>query len=135
MKHLSVTMIISMSVLLEVPFTLLPRGGRSRVMLNGSLVNMHGGPNAALVHAVGRGYQWREQLLSGQSTSVKEFAQEQGVTPRYFMRLLRVSFLAPDILEAILNGTQPADMTLERFRNAIPLDWSTQRQIFGFLSR
>ena len=119
----------------EVPFTFVPRGGNSRIMLNGSSVKMHHEPNPSLIQAVVRGYQWREQLRSGQHISLKEFAQGQGVTPRYLMRLLRVSFLAPDIIEAILNGRQPADMTLERFRGAIPLDWSTQRQLFGFPSR
>jgi hypothetical protein len=104
-------------------------------MLNGAPVQSPGEPNAALIHAVVRGYQWREQLLKGPERSLKDFAKEQGVTPRYLMRLLRVSFLAPDILEAIVGGTQPGTMTLERFRRAIPLEWKQQRQLFGFPSR
>jgi DNA invertase Pin-like site-specific DNA recombinase len=120
---------------LEVPFTLVPRGGRSRMMLNGAPVQTNGEPNAVLIQAVVRGYQWREQLLRGTECSLKDFAKEQGVTPRYLMRLLRVSFLAPDILEAIVGGTQPATMTLERFRRPIPLEWWQQRQLFGFPSR
>ena len=104
-------------------------------MRNGAPVTSPGEPNAILIQAVVRGYQWREQLLRGKERSLKDFAKEQGVTPRYLMRLLRVSFLAPDIIEAIVGGTQPATMTLERFRRAIPLEWRQQRQLFGFPSR
>jgi site-specific DNA recombinase len=118
----------------EVPFTLVPRGGTSRVLFNGVPVTHPSEPNAVLIQAVVRGYQWREQLLRGPECTLKDFAQEQGVTPRYLMRLLRVSFLAPDILEAIVGGTQPATMTLERFRRPIPLEWCQQRQLFGFPS-
>jgi hypothetical protein len=120
---------------IEVPFTLVPRGGNSRVLFNGVPGKHPSEPNAVLIQAVVHGYQWREQLLRGPERTLKDFAQEQGVTPRYLMRLLRVSFLAPDILEAMVGGTQPATMTLERFRRPIPLEWWQQRQLFGFPSR
>jgi hypothetical protein len=48
------------------------------------------------------------------------------------MRVLRLSFLAPDLIEAILNGWQPPELTLERFRRPIPLEWARQRQYFSF---
>ncbi|MDT7040794.1 recombinase family protein [Candidatus Nitronereus thalassa] len=120
---------------LEVPFTLVPRGGKHHILVNGSGDGVNAKPNAVLVRAVVRGYHWREQLLTGSNISLKQFAKEQAVKARYMMRLLRVSFLAPDIIEAILNGTQPVTMTLERFRRPIPLDWATQRQLFGFPPR
>ena len=87
------------------------------------------------MNAVIQGYQWREQLLNGQVTSIKALA-EAGRVP-YFLfdaSSFGLDFLAPDMMEAILNGTQPADMTLERFRRPIPLEWSKQRQVFGFAS-
>jgi hypothetical protein len=48
------------------------------------------------------------------------------------MRVLRLSFLAPDVIDAILNGWQPRGFTLEPFRRPIPLEWAAQRKFFGF---
>ena len=91
-------------------------------------------PNPTLVNAVIQGYQWREHLLNGRIASIKALARQEGIYTSYLMRVVRVGFLAPDIMEAILTGTQPADMTLEQFRRPIPLEWSKQRTLFGFAS-
>ena len=120
---------------IEVPFTLVPRGGKSRILVNGTADETRSEPNAVLIQAVVRGCQWRQHLLTGPETSLKALAIRQGVRPSYLMRFLRVGFLAPDILEGIVNGTQPQTMTLERFRRPIPLDWAQQRQLFGFPPR
>jgi hypothetical protein len=58
-------------------------------------------------------------------------AREAGVTTSYFRRLVRYAFLAPDITEAILAGTQSVRITVESLRKPIPLDWSEQRRLFG----
>jgi site-specific DNA recombinase len=55
------------------------------------------------------------------------------VNPRYVVRLLRMAFLAPDIIEAILEGRQSAAVTIEIFRKAFPFDWSQQRLLLGFV--
>jgi len=103
-------------------------------MVNGALTRLSGKPNSVLVKAVIQGYQWREQLLTGPVDSIKDLARKNGMTTSYVMRVVRVGFLAADIMEAIFNGTQPADMTLERFRRPIPLEWPKQRQLFGFVA-
>jgi hypothetical protein len=87
----------------------------------------------ALIRAVVLGYRWRTQLLSGQAGSVAELARKAGVNPRYVVRMVRMGLLAPDIIEAILEGRQTAALTLERFRQPIPLDWSEQRLVLGFV--
>ena len=51
------------------------------------------------------------------------------------MRLVRYAFLAPDITEAILAGTQSARITVESLREPIPLAWSEQRRLFGLTDR
>jgi hypothetical protein len=71
-------------------------------------------------------------MLEGHVLTIKALAQREGLTRRYVMRVLRLSFLAPDIIEAILQGRQPAHFTLESFRRPIPLEWAAQRQYFGF---
>ena len=85
----------------------------------------------ALIKGVVRGYQWRGQLLSGEAGSVAELASQAGVNARYVVRTVRMGFLAPDIIEAILEGRQTAALTFEIFRQPIPLDWAAQRLMLG----
>ena len=87
---------------------------------------------SALVKAVARGYAWRQQLLNGSAHSIAEIAQTEGVTRRYVARLLRLGFLAPDIIAAILSNRLPARITVDRLRGPIPFDWNEQRRLFGF---
>ena len=87
----------------------------------------------ALIKGVVRGYQWRSQLLSGEVGSVAELARKAGVNSRYVVRTVRMGFLAPDIIEAILEGRQTAAVTFEIFRQPIPLQWSEQRLMLGFV--
>ncbi|MCH8998147.1 MAG: hypothetical protein IID48_07745 [Proteobacteria bacterium] len=54
------------------------------------------------------------------------------MTERYVSRILRLAFLAPDIVEAILDGYQPIDLELERLLKGIPVSWDEQRRVFGF---
>src|SRR5271155_1485931 len=87
----------------------------------------------ALIKGVVRGYQWRSQLLGGEVRSVAELARKTGVNSRYVVRTVRMGFLAPDIIEAILAGRQTAAVTFEIFRQPIPLDWAAQRLMLGFV--
>jgi hypothetical protein len=119
-------------LVIEVPFSLPSRGNQWPMEEPPSLVGEQGRPNQVLVKAVVRGFFWRDQLVTGQVRSLNELAKQQGVNRRYMMRLIRLTFLAPDIIQAILQGTQPGDLTLERFRQAIPLEWPMQRRRFGF---
>ena len=80
-----------------------------------------------------RGYQWRGQLLSGEVGSVAELASQAGVNARYVVRTVRMGFLAPDIIAAILESRQTAALTFEIFRQPIPLDWAAQRLMLGFV--
>jgi hypothetical protein len=85
-------------------------------------------PNAALIKAVVRAHVWYERLLSGEATSLRAIAREHGVMPRYVRRILRCAFLAPDLVEAILQGWQPPELTLNRLCKNMPLDWAAQRE-------
>ncbi|MET0165527.1 MAG: hypothetical protein ABW318_11050 [Vicinamibacterales bacterium] len=64
-------------------------------------------PDESLIKAVARGYSWYERLVSGEVDSLWAIAKELRVTERYVSRILRCAFLAPDIVEAILEGRQP----------------------------
>jgi len=84
------------------------------------------------VAALVRAFQWKEDLVAGRVLTVKALAQREELDRCYVRRILRLSFLAPDLIEAILNGWQPPELTVERFRRPIPLEWTVQRKYFGF---
>ena len=88
-------------------------------------------PNPALIKAVARASVWAEQLLKGEVTSLQALARVNRLDTRYVGRLLRCAFLAPDLVEAILQGRQPPDLTLGRMLDDMPLDWAEQHQAFG----
>jgi hypothetical protein len=91
--------------------------------------------NAALIKATARAHVWKEKLLSGDAASIRVLAQEESLPERYVSRILRLAFLAPDIVEAILDGHQPPDLDLDRLLKGVPLSWDQQRRVLGFAAR
>jgi site-specific DNA recombinase len=89
-------------------------------------------PRPALIKAVARGHAWYERVIEGKSVGLKSLARETGLTPYYVRRVLACGFLAPDIVEAIIEGRQPLTLKFEDLYKNIPLSWVEQRQLFGF---
>ena len=87
--------------------------------------------DAALIKAIARGHSWHQRLISGKTGSVEALARELGFTKRYVNRIIRCALLAPDIVERILEGRQPPELTLNRLFKDIPADWGEQRRVFG----
>jgi DNA invertase Pin-like site-specific DNA recombinase len=113
------------------------RGGRGlRLILQGSQGNW---PEAhldrPLIKAVAQGRYWYDLLLSGQAKSREEIAKANGISGQHVARLLPLAWLAPDIVEAILEGRQPKGLTVKRLRMKFPMDWAEQRQVLGFASK
>ena len=92
-------------------------------------VNIKPAPNATLQKLVAQAFAAQELLLTGKpNPALSEYSR------RYLGQLVRISSLAPDIIAAIMDGTQPVDLTGRKLTrtNAIPLDWPSQRKMFGF---
>jgi site-specific DNA recombinase len=86
-----------------------------------------------LIQAVARGRVWFDQLISGQIRTREEIGRKNGVSGPYVGRILPLAWLAPDIIESILEGRQPQSLTVERLtQQKFPLDWAEQRQVLGF---
>jgi site-specific DNA recombinase len=119
---------------LDVPWTLVRRGGRTELRVPGVPTQPKSQFHEELIAAVVRALQWKDDLIEGRIPSIKALAQREQLDRRYVMRMLRLSFLAPDLIEAILIGWQPPELTLERFRRPIPLEWAMQRKYFSFPS-
>ena len=92
-------------------------------------------PNPTLIMAVARAHVWAERLLSGEAKSLRVLAQEYGVSEGYVGRIFRCAWLAPDLVEVMLQGRQSPTLTLEGLIHHLPLEWSEQRQVMGQHSR
>ena len=84
-----------------------------------------------LQKAVIQGFQYRDMLESGKVATVSELAQKLKQERAFLFRALSLVNLAPDIIEAILNGKEPASLTLSKLRKGFPEDWTEQRKMFG----
>jgi len=108
--------------------------GRTEIQFKGVPAQTTSHPHEGFVLAMVRAFQWKDELVAGRVPTIKALAQREGLARSYVMRVLRLSFLAPDVIDAILNGWQPRGFTLEPFRRPIPLEWAAQRKFFGFPS-
>lgn len=85
-----------------------------------------------IVKALVTAFRWKALLDSGEASSMKDIANKERLGDNYVSRLLKLTLLAPDIIEAILNGKQPKTLNLIDMLTFMPLDWSEQRRKFGF---
>jgi hypothetical protein len=80
-----------------------------------------------------RGHIWRDLLESGKVRSIAEIARANKVDGSYVSRMLDLTLLAPDIIEAILDGKEPSVLSLVQLtKKRIPLAWEEQQRAFGF---
>jgi DNA invertase Pin-like site-specific DNA recombinase len=86
----------------------------------------------SLVLAVARGRTWASALRRGEYADTAEIAGKCGLGESYVRRILRLAYLAPDILESIAEGRQPRGLTLDRLLGPVPFAWAEQRRRFGF---
>jgi len=116
-----------------VPTRIRRRGVEMRLVLDGSGAQI-AKPDPALIKAVARAYRWFNDIATGRVRSLREIARAEGVSDRYVSHLMSLAFLAPDIVKAILDDTQPADLTAEKLtvRTELPLSWVAQKALLGF---
>jgi site-specific DNA recombinase len=88
----------------------------------------------ALLRAVARAHDWRERMVDGSLLNGPSIAGSSGLNQRYVRRVLQCAFLAPDIVEAILDGRHPPNLTVRKLWRDLPADWCAQRKRLGFPS-
>jgi site-specific DNA recombinase len=89
-------------------------------------------PVPSLLKVVARAHQWCEWIIAGKVWGGKSIAEKTGLDERYASQILECAFLAPDIVDAILDGRQPADLTWKRLTRHVPMNWVEQRKRLGF---
>ena len=116
----------------DVPLRIKRRGVEMRLVIEGPSAGT-ANPDPVLLKELRRAHRCFEALVSGQAGSVAELAATEGISDRYVSSLLPLAFLAPEIVEAIASGRQPAELTAHRLIRTVdlPIAWSAQKQLLG----
>lgn len=120
---------------LFIPMRFHRRGGRRRIIApdgDNGLVAPKSHRDERMIQALARAHQWRRQLDRGEVKSLAEIAERENLGGTYAARVFDLCFLAPAIVEAILDGRQPAGLSLKEFAKGIPIAWEDQAARFGF---
>jgi site-specific DNA recombinase len=91
-------------------------------------------PDLKLIKLIARAHLLKNKLAESSSVYLADVAQREKLTSSYFTRVLRLSYLAPDITRAILEGRHPRDLTAQKLlaHSRLPLAWPEQRRTLGF---
>jgi hypothetical protein len=119
---------------IRIPMHLQRRGGRKLIVTPEGVAAPAPRPrrDETLIKAMVRAHHWRSRIESGGAKSITDLAEQEGVTDAYVCRLLPLTCLAPDIMEAILDGRQPKGLRVGEMLGNGPLDWNKQRSAWGF---
>jgi hypothetical protein len=111
------------------------RGVASKIVVPGlSQQNQASYFDPALIKAIARGRAWFDELATGRARSLRNLAERDGITRRYIRRLVDLAFLSPQLVDAILQGRQPAELTATRLTELdLPFETGRREGIRGLL--
>ena len=122
------------AVVIDIPMTFRRCSGRKEVVLPPGAVAasaMPAKPPTPLALALARAFRWQEMIESGQARSNSDLARRLKLDQSYVARTIRLTSLAPDLIEAILNGLEPDGLSLWGLRRDVPILWDQQRAMIG----
>lgn len=126
------------TVTVRVPISIRKRGGRRLVVApDGTDITaapVHRHIDSAMVKAIARAFRWREMLESGAHLTIREIADIEKINETYVGRVLRLTLLAPDVVDAILNGRQPARLQMNDLMRRFPVGWQEQGDVLLLVS-
>lgn len=117
----------------DIPMTFRIRGGKTVMVLpDGSraVAQREATIDNAMVKVIARGFRWQRMLLEGTFATMDDLAVAEKINASYVSRITRLAYLSPTIVEAILEGRQPAHFTLKRLLAPFPVDWVEQERHF-----
>src|SRR5207245_1747642 len=120
--------------ILSVPVRLRRAGREIRMVIDSTDPLAAAKPDGRLIKLLLRARRFNATLADSEGVPFAALAEREGVTRSYFTRLVRLSYLAPDITQAILDGRQPRDLTTQKLldHSRLPLAWHDQRSVLGF---
>ena len=117
----------------HIPMTFRPRGGKTVIVMpDGSrgVVRREATIDNTMIKVIARGFRWQQILYDGTYTSIEDLAAAEKINPSYISRILRLAFLSPVVVQAILDGSHPAWLTMRDLLEPFPMDWRQQEQKF-----
>jgi hypothetical protein len=120
--------------ILSIPVRVRRAGREIRMLIDGTDPFVAAKPDGRLIKLLVRARRFNATLVCSDDVPFAALAKREGVSPSYFTRVVRLSYLAPDITQAILDGHQPRDLTAEKLleHSRLPLTWHYQRTAIGF---
>jgi hypothetical protein len=116
------------TITVHIPLTFKKHGGRKVVVTpDGAEWAPRPRVDNAMVKALARAFRWRKMLDEGVHATIDDLAKSKRVNATYVSRVLRLTLLAPEIVEAILDGRQPAELQLDDLLRGFPVEWDAQR--------
>ena len=109
----------------RIPLCIRKRGGR-KTMIVPDVLAMPTRQDVTLVKALARAFRWRRLLEDGSYNTIKELAAAEKINASYLCRVLRLTLLAPDMVEAILDGRQGSEVTLPGLMEGVAVEWDGQ---------
>jgi hypothetical protein len=122
-------------LIVSIPVAFAQQGGRKQIVVPAGAAEWVPRANrceSSLINAIAKAHNWRWLIESGKYSSAAELSRSEGINESYLCRVLRLTLLAPDLVEAILDGRQPRTLELRRLLKPLPVDWHAQRQALGF---
>ena len=123
------------TIRVKVPMTFQRRGGRKLIIAPSGMddwIPPQPKQDDTLSKALARALRWRRKIETGKVSSIRHLATKEKISSSYLARILRLTLLAPDIVEAILDGRQPKGLALADFMEPFPVEWEEQRERFEF---
>jgi hypothetical protein len=120
------------SITVRIPMTFKRRGGRKVIIapdVGGAWALAKPRPDNTLIRALARAHRWKRMLEEGAYRSAAEIAEAEKIARSFVNRLLRLTLLTPEIVEAILDGRQGKDLQLAVLTGKLPSAWEEQRQL------
>ena len=121
---------ITETITVHVPFRVVKRGGRKEMHLPEGAAQLRR-TDRTLIKALARAYRWKRLLDAGSFATIEEIAAHERISASYLTRVMRLTLLAPDIIEAILDGRTPA-LGMDELLNPMTPVWSEQRALLGY---
>ncbi|MEM7617130.1 MAG: hypothetical protein AAF195_01975 [Pseudomonadota bacterium] len=117
-----------------IPVQIKKRGGAAMIILpKNTTKNNTTNYDDKLTNAFAKAYKWQQILKNDKNMTIAHLADKENVAPSYCSKILRLNYVAPDIISAILNGKQPRSLKLQDFMiKPIPHLWQEQKEMFGF---
>ena len=130
----------SATVTVRVPLAIRRRGGRKLIispdgsMTAGAVSRARTTSDPALVKALARAFRWKRMLDEGHYVSISEIASVEKIDRGYVGSLLRLTLLAPDVIQTIMDGRQHVGLGLPALLKVLPAEWSQQREMIAGIS-